>query len=47
MRVLWFAREQRLYQSLFDTVHDGEHRQWLDDQIVDAITALRRLAGRS
>jgi len=47
MRVLWLAREQRLYQSLFDMVDDREHRQWLDDQSADAITALRRLAGRS
>lgn len=47
MRILWLAREQRLYQSLFDTVDDREHRQWLDDQTEGAVTALRRLAGRS
>jgi Ser/Thr protein kinase RdoA (MazF antagonist) len=46
MRVLWLAREQRLYQTLFDIVDDHEHRQWLDDQIADAITGLRRTAGR-
>jgi hypothetical protein len=45
MRVLWLAREQRLYQSLFDN-HDHEHRQWLDDQTADAITGLRRTLGR-
>jgi len=46
MRVLWLAREQRLYKSLFDMVDDREHRQWLDDQSADAITGLRRIAGR-
>nr|WP_084504102.1 phosphotransferase [Actinoplanes sp. N902-109] len=46
MRVLWLAREQRLYQTLFDMVDDREHPQWLDDQIADAITGLRRIAGR-
>ena len=46
MRVLWLAREQRLYQTLFDIVDDHEHRQWLDDQSADAITGLRRTAGR-
>lgn len=39
MRVLWIAREQRLYQNLFDTGDD--HRQWLDVQATAAITALR------
>lgn len=46
IRVLWLAREKRLYQSLFDMADDREHRQWLDDQITDAITELRRSAGR-
>ncbi|MFI5933849.1 aminoglycoside phosphotransferase family protein [Actinoplanes sp. NPDC051494] len=46
MRVLWFAREQRLYKSLFDVVDDREHRQWLDDQTADAVTGLRRTVGR-
>ena len=46
MRVLWFAREQRLHKSLFDVVDDREHRQWLDDQTVDAFTGLRRTVGR-
>ncbi|GLY99841.1 aminoglycoside phosphotransferase family protein [Actinoplanes sp. NBRC 103695] len=47
MRVLWLARERRLYQSLFDMVDDREHRQWLDDQAADAITGLRKTVGRS
>ncbi|MCM4082255.1 aminoglycoside phosphotransferase family protein [Paractinoplanes hotanensis] len=46
MRVLWLAREQRLYKSLFDVVEDREHRQWLDDQTADAVTGLRRAVGR-
>jgi aminoglycoside phosphotransferase (APT) family kinase protein len=46
MRVLWLAREQRLYQTLFDMVDDREHRQWLDNQFADALTGLRRTAGR-
>ncbi|MGW4945028.1 phosphotransferase [Actinoplanes sp. NPDC004185] len=46
MRVLWLAREQRLYQNLFDTVDDREHRQWLDGQTAEAITGLRRAEGR-
>jgi phosphotransferase family enzyme len=45
MRVLWLAREQRLYQDLFDTVDDRKHRQWLDDQAVDAIAVLCRAVG--
>ena len=47
MRVLWIAREQRLYESFFDTVDDRDHRQWLKEQAAVAITALRRVAGRA
>lgn len=47
MRVLWIAREQRLYQTLFDTVDDRHHRHWLDDQAAAAITALRRAVPRA
>jgi Ser/Thr protein kinase RdoA (MazF antagonist) len=43
MRVLWIAREQRLYQTLFDTVDDHDHQQWLDEQAAAAIVVL---AGR-
>lgn len=46
MRVLWLARERRLYQNLFHGVDDREHRSWLDDQTADAITRLRRRVGR-
>ena len=44
MRVLWIARERRLYQTLFDTVDDRDHRQWLADQAAAASSALRRAA---
>jgi hypothetical protein len=47
MRVLWIAREQRLYQTLFDTVVDDDHRQWLDEQAAAAIVVLRRTARRA
>ncbi|MEV4708685.1 aminoglycoside phosphotransferase family protein [Actinoplanes sp. NPDC049316] len=46
MRVLWLAREQRVYQSLFDMVDDREHRQWLDGQSTEAIAGLRRTVSR-
>jgi hypothetical protein len=47
MRVLWIAREQRLYQNLFDTADDQVHRQWLGDQAAAAITTLRRTVPRA
>jgi hypothetical protein len=46
MRLLWIAREQRLYEALFATVDDRNHRQRLDEQAA-AVTALRRAAGRA
>ncbi|WP_125811430.1 phosphotransferase [Actinoplanes sp. ATCC 53533] len=42
MRVLWVAREQRLYHGLFDTA--GDHRQWLGVQATAAIAAFRETA---
>lgn len=45
MRVLWLARERRLYQDVFAaTAGHDEHRQWLDAQAADAIAAFRRAA---
>jgi hypothetical protein len=43
MRLLWLAREQRLYQTLFGAVDDGAHRQWLAQQAAVAAVALRRV----
>lgn len=43
MRVLWLARERRLYQDVFAATDDhDEHRQWLDAQASDAIAAFGR-----
>lgn len=44
MRVLWLARERRLYHGLFDTAGTVDHRQWLDVQAAAAIAAFRETA---
>ncbi|MFC7280206.1 phosphotransferase [Paractinoplanes rhizophilus] len=43
MRVPWLARELRLYESLFDTADDREHREWLEEQAASAMTTFRRM----
>lgn len=44
MRVLWLARERRLYHGLFDSAGTSDHRQWLDSQAAAAIAEFRETA---